>query len=81
MTTVVTIAYFVGTALKGSGSKHSGTAGHIIDWIVLALLVFLAIRSFMKRHESEPPKWMSGLQKNAPRGRLARAGAAQPLPY
>jgi hypothetical protein len=68
ITTVVTIAYFVGHGIKGSGGKHSGTAGHIIDWVVLALVVFLAVRSFMKRHESEPPKWMSGLEKESPKG-------------
>ena len=68
ITTVVTIAYFVGHGVKSAGSKHSGTAGHIIDWVVLALVVFLAVRSFLKRHESEPPKWMSGLEKERPKG-------------
>ena len=65
---VVTIAYFVGTGLKSAGSKHSGTGGHIIDWVVLALLVFLAARAYLRRHESEPPKWMSGLEKERPKG-------------
>jgi hypothetical protein len=69
ITTVVTIAYIVGSGLKhASGSKHSGTTGHIIDWALLALLLFLAVRAFLKRHESEPPKWMSGLEKERPRG-------------
>jgi len=65
---VVTIAYFVGRGLKTAGSKHSGTGGHIIDWVVLALLVFLAARAYLKRHESEPPKWMRGLEKERPKG-------------
>ena len=68
ITTVVTIAYFVGAGLKTAGNKHSGTAGHIIDWIVLALLLFLAARAYLKRHESEPPKWMRGLEKERPKG-------------
>jgi cytochrome c biogenesis protein CcdA len=68
ITTVVSIAYGVGTGLKNAGSKHSGAAGHIIDWIVLALLLFLAARAYLKRHESEPPKWMSGLEKERPKG-------------
>lgn len=68
-TAIVTIAYIVGTSLKGAaGSKHSGTAGHIIDGVVLALLVFLAVRVYLKRHQSEPPKWMSGLEKERPKG-------------
>src|SRR5262249_52766714 len=54
ITTVVSIAYIVGSGLKSaSGSKHSSTAGHIIDGVVLALLLFLAVRAYRKRHESE----------------------------
>ena len=69
ITTLVTIAYFVGKGLKtASGAKHSGTVDHVIDWCVLALLVFLAIRAYLKRHESEPPKWLSALQNERPRG-------------
>jgi hypothetical protein len=65
----VTIAYVVGRGLRGaSGGKHSGTVGQIIDWVVLALLVFLAARSYLKRHESQPPKWLSGLEKESPKG-------------
>jgi len=66
--TLVTIAYVVGANVKSSGSKHTGTADHVIDSIVLALLLFLAVRAFLKRHESEPPKWMSGLEKERPKG-------------
>jgi Sap, sulfolipid-1-addressing protein len=67
--TVVSIAYIVGSGLKSaSGSKHSSTVGHIIDWVVLALLLFLAVRTYLKRHESEPSKWLSGLEKERPRG-------------
>jgi len=69
ITTVVTIAYIVGTNVKSAaGSKHSGTVGHIIDWVVLALLVFLAVRAYLGRHQSEPPKWMRGLEKERPKG-------------
>jgi hypothetical protein len=71
ITTVVTIAYFVGRGVKsGSGHKHSSTADTIIDSVVLALLVFLAVRAVLKRHETEPPKWMSALQKERPGGAL-----------
>lgn len=69
VTAVVTIAYIVGTQLKSAaGSKHSGTFGHIVDLVVLALVVFMAVRTYLKRHESEPPKWMSGLEKELPKG-------------
>jgi hypothetical protein len=69
ITTVVSIAYIVGSGLKSaSGSKHSSTVGHIIDGVVLALVLFLAVRAYLKRHESEPPKWLSGLEKERPKG-------------
>jgi hypothetical protein len=35
---------------------------------VLALLLFLAVRAYLKRHESDPPKWLSGLEKERPKG-------------
>jgi len=67
--TEVTIAYSVGKGLKSAGGKkHSGTVDHIIDWVVLALLVFLAIHAFLKRHDNQPPKWMRALQKERPTG-------------
>jgi Sap, sulfolipid-1-addressing protein len=69
ITALVTIAYIVGTNLKSAaGSRHSGAVGQVIDSVVLALLVFLAVRAYLKRHESEPPKWMSGLEKERPKG-------------
>lgn len=59
----------MGTGIKSAaGSKHSGTVGHIIDAVVLALVVFLAARSYLRRHESKPPKWMRGLEKERPKG-------------
>ena len=69
ITTVVTIAYFVGRGSKSAaGSSHSSTLDHVLDGVVLALLVFLAVRVFLKRHETEPPKWMTSLQKERPKG-------------
>ena len=69
ITVEVSIAYFVGRGLKSAGaSKHAGTVDHIIDWAVLALLIFLAVRAYLKRHENEPPKWMRKLQKERPTG-------------
>jgi Sap, sulfolipid-1-addressing protein len=31
-------------------------------------VLFLAVRAYLKRHESEPPKWLSGLEKERPKG-------------
>src|SRR5262245_14125524 len=64
----VTAAYFVGKGLKSAaGSKHEGTADHIIDSVVLVLLIVLAVRTYLGRKTSEPPKWMGKLQTAEPK--------------
>jgi small neutral amino acid transporter SnatA (MarC family) len=61
ITIIVTIAFFVGDSLK-----QGGTSDTTIYWIVLVLLVAAAIRTYVKREESEPPKWMGKLQTATP---------------
>jgi Sap, sulfolipid-1-addressing protein len=61
ITIIVTIAFFVGDSLK-----QGGTSDTTIYWIVLVLLVAAAIRTYIKREESEPPKWMGKLQTATP---------------
>lgn len=68
ITTVVTLAYFVARGSKSAaGSGHSGTVDRVIDWVVLALMLFLIARVYLTRHTSEPPKWMSKLQTATPK--------------
>jgi Sap-like sulfolipid-1-addressing protein len=67
ITTMVSIAYFVGRGSKSAAGSHSGTADSVIDWVVLALLLFLIVHVYLTRHTSEPPKWMSKLQLATPR--------------
>jgi Sap-like sulfolipid-1-addressing protein len=68
ITTVVTIAYFVARGAKSSaGSQHSGTVGRVIDWVVLALMLFLIVHVYLGRKTSQPPKWMSKLQTAQPK--------------
>lgn len=63
ITAMVTLAYFAAKGLKSSaGSSHKSDASKAIDWGVLALLLFAALYVFLKRKESEPPKWMGKLQ-------------------
>jgi cytochrome c biogenesis protein CcdA len=33
-----------------------------LDWVIIGLLAFLALRVYLRRKETEPPKWMGRLQ-------------------
>ena len=54
---IVTAAY-----LLGSGATDSGTSSDTLYIVVLVLLLLAMLRTFLKRKESEPPKWMGVLQ-------------------
>jgi hypothetical protein len=59
------LAYFVAD-LIGFDEAGSG-GGSWVDWVLVALLVILAVRVYLTRNESEPPKWMGKLQTADPR--------------
>jgi Sap, sulfolipid-1-addressing protein len=67
ITTVVTVAYFVAKGSKSAAGAHSGTVDRVIDWVVLALVLFMIGRVYLTRRTSEPPKWMSKLQTAKPK--------------
>jgi cytochrome c biogenesis protein CcdA len=58
----VTIFYFLGSGLGGQESGKNW-----LDWVIIGLLVLLVVWVFVKRNETQPPKWM---------GRLERADAS-----
>jgi hypothetical protein len=57
----VTLAYFLGSGARGDGPSDA------LYWIVLALLLVAMVRTYLKRGESEPPKWMGRLLTARPR--------------
>ena len=61
----VTIFYLVGSKVSSDTSEDSGR--NWLDYVILALLVFLAVRVFMQRKHTEPPKWMGRLETADPR--------------
>jgi hypothetical protein len=68
ITTVVTIAWLVAHGAKSAASSDSsGTVDRIIDWVILALILFLIVRVWLTRHTSKPPKWMAKLQTATPK--------------
>jgi len=68
ITTVVTVAYVIGQGASGDGGDGgSGTAETVIDWIILALVLFLMAYRFLSRKTSHPPAWMGKLEQANPK--------------
>jgi hypothetical protein len=55
----VTVFFLVGS---GTAGKQDGGKDWL-DWVIIGLLVFLVIWVFVKRNETQPPKWMGRLQR------------------
>jgi hypothetical protein len=62
ITAIVTIAFFAGT-----GASDAGASNDTLEIVVLLLLVAAALHTYLKREESEPPKWMGKLQTANPK--------------
>jgi threonine/homoserine/homoserine lactone efflux protein len=63
-----TIFYYVAKVLKLKISSHGSSSSLTVDWVLVVVLVLAALWAFRGRNTSEPPKWMSTLQSEAPRG-------------
>lgn len=55
----VTIFFLLGSGLGGEKDGGKGW----LDWLIVALLVILVIWVYLKRNETEPPKWMGRLER------------------
>lgn len=63
--TTIGVSFFY---LLGGGIKPDDDSGRTwFDWLIVALLVLAAVRVFVKRKDTEPPKWMGRLQGANPR--------------
>jgi uncharacterized membrane protein YidH (DUF202 family) len=71
VTAGVTITYTVATVLGNTVSlgdpSDSGSLGNIIQYLLVGLLVFLSIKSYVGRETSEPPRWLGAMQNATPR--------------
>jgi hypothetical protein len=71
VTAGVTLTYTLASVLDNSISlgdpSNSGSIGNIIQYVLVGLLVFLSIRSYVRRETSEPPRWLGTLQNAKPR--------------
>jgi hypothetical protein len=71
VTAGVTVTYTLATVLGNSVSlgdpSSSGSLGNIIQYVLVGLLVFLSIKSYVNRETSEPPRWLGAMQNAKPR--------------
>ena len=71
VTAGVTITYTLATLLGNSVSlgdpSNNGSLGQIIQYLLVGLLVFLSIKSYVRRETIEPPRWLGTLQNAKPR--------------
>jgi hypothetical protein len=58
---IITAAY-----LLGNGVSKGGASDEALYIAVLVLLLLAMLRTYLKREESEPPKWMGRLQTATP---------------
>lgn len=85
------VAYWVtGQLGRAAGPSGQGMVKTVIDWLVVALFLFLMVRIFPRRKDTKRPKWMDRLQHGLSgqldlarevgcrNGRAAGSGAAAP---
>jgi threonine/homoserine/homoserine lactone efflux protein len=62
----VSLTYFAARGTETIAESGGASGPSVIDWFVVALLVFLAFRVFQRRTNTAPPKWMAKLQSATP---------------
>src|ERR687890_846151 len=67
VTFTYTLATVLGNSMSLGHSSDNGSLGNIIQYVLVGLLVFLSIRSYLGRETSEPPRWLGALQNAKPR--------------
>ncbi|HEY6712282.1 MAG TPA: GAP family protein [Rubrobacter sp.] len=67
LTITYTLASVLGNSVSLGDSSDSGSLGNIIQYVLVGLLVFLSIRSYLTRATSEPPRWLGAMQNAKPR--------------
>jgi hypothetical protein len=67
VTLTYTLANLLGNSVSLGDSSDNGSLGNIIQYLLVGLLVFLSIKSYVGRETSEPPRWLGALQNAGPR--------------
>jgi Sap, sulfolipid-1-addressing protein len=64
---VVIATYYIVKGLKSSSSASQNTKSNVVDYVILGLLAFLIVRTYLTRKTAKPPKWMERLQRATPK--------------
>jgi hypothetical protein len=64
------ILTLLGDSLSLGESSDDGSAGHIIQFALVGLLIAGAIKNYVRRETVEPPKWLGKLQQADPKQAL-----------
>ncbi|WP_433160211.1 GAP family protein [Kribbella sp. CA-247076] len=64
-TLATTVFYYLGKALDLDGSRRSGGPDWF-GWLLVGLLLVAAVRVFLRRADTEPPKYLRRLQNATP---------------
>jgi threonine/homoserine/homoserine lactone efflux protein len=67
VTVTFTLASALGNSISLGDSSDNGSLGNIIQYLLVGLLVFLAIKNYVRRETIEPPRWLGALQNAKPR--------------
>jgi Sap, sulfolipid-1-addressing protein len=67
VTVTYTLATVLGNSISLGDSSSSGSLGNIIQYLLVGLLIFLSIKSYVGRETSEPPRWLGAMQNAKPR--------------
>jgi Sap, sulfolipid-1-addressing protein len=65
-----TIAYMLAGTIDLGLPADKGSTGAIIQYVLVALLAVVALRTYRHRERVEPPKWLGGLLEASPRKAL-----------
>jgi Sap, sulfolipid-1-addressing protein len=73
------LASLLGNSVSLGDPSKEGSLGNGIQYLLVGLLVALAVKSYVQRGTTEPPRWMSVLQNAGP-GRGAPRAVIPAIP-
>jgi hypothetical protein len=63
VTALLGVMSLLADSVSFGDSSDSGSAGHVIQYALVALLIAAAIKNYVGRETVEPPKWLGKLQQ------------------